>query len=144
MIVKLKNKSTKPYIKLNPDSPHEGQELTVIGFGDTDKGSGSVVIPTVLNQVDVTYITNEQCQSMHLDRYEISDDMICAMGDNKDTWYVHRYTCLFELYWMPVQTVKAHRQYSFLILCSNGDSGGPLILKGESSEEDELVGAVTW
>jgi hypothetical protein len=86
MIMKLKDKSTKPYIKLNPNSTDDGQELTVIGFGDTLKGYG-LVIPTELQEVQLNYLTNEECQDMHR-RYTISDDMMCALGKEKDSWYV--------------------------------------------------------
>ena len=34
--------------------------------------------------------------------------------------------------------------YPFSFYFSYGDSGGPLIIKGDSIEEDELVGTVSW
>jgi hypothetical protein len=86
MIMKLKDKSTKPYIKLSPNSPDDGQEVTVVGFGDTLEGSG-VVLPTELQEVQLNYLTNKECQDMH-GRYTISDDMMCALGEDKDSWYV--------------------------------------------------------
>jgi secreted trypsin-like serine protease len=86
MIMKLKDKSTKPYIKLSPNSPDDGQELTVIGFGDTSAGSG-LVIPTKLQEVQLNYLPNEECQDM-IGHYTIADDMMCALEIDKDSWYV--------------------------------------------------------
>jgi hypothetical protein len=86
MIMKLKQKSTKPFVKLSQYSPEDGEELTVIGFGDTMTGS-ALVIPTELNEVQLNYVNNDDCQDMH-GSSSISDDMMCALEKNKDSWYV--------------------------------------------------------
>jgi hypothetical protein len=86
MIMKLKDESTKPYVKLSPNSPDDGQELTVIGFGNLLAGSDTL-IPTMLQEVQLNYLTNEECQDMY-GQHRISDDMMCASEKDKDSWYV--------------------------------------------------------
>ena len=87
MIIKLKESSTKPFMKLKAENPKEKQEMTVIGFGDTDKTS-ALVIPTELHEVQLEYLQNDVCQDMH-GTSTISPDMMCALEKNKDSWYVH-------------------------------------------------------
>ena len=51
---------------------------TVAGWGDTsDGGSAS----NVLRSVDLKLLTNAQCETYGIDRGELVDSMICAIGD---------------------------------------------------------------
>jgi hypothetical protein len=88
MILQLKNKSTKPYVKLNrfANVPEDGGELHVIGFGDVTTAS-SLVLPTRLQEVEVDYVTNKDCTEKHGSSM-IKDDMLCARKTGKDSWYV--------------------------------------------------------
>jgi secreted trypsin-like serine protease len=88
MILQLKNKSTKPYVKLNQfaNVPEDGGELHVIGFGDATTAS-SLVLPTRLQEVEVDYVTNKDCMENH-GSSRIKDDMLCASKAGKDSWCV--------------------------------------------------------
>jgi hypothetical protein len=88
MILQLKDTSTKPYVKLNQfaNVPEDGGELHVIGFGDATTAS-SLVLPTRLQEVEVDYVTNEDCSEIHGSSM-IKDDMLCASKTGKDSWCV--------------------------------------------------------
>jgi trypsin len=116
-LVKLTESTNLPPITLNRNSAllEEGMVLTVMGYGDLGNGS----YPTVLQEVEVNYIPNDDCL-IYQDplgeglsyRNFIFDDMMCALGENKDGCF--------------------------------GDSGGPLIWKGDDHEQDVVVGIVSW
>lgn len=112
MVMKLRSPSDKQYVRLNrnEDQPQSGDELWVVGFGDTIADEGQK-IPTVLNEVNVKYVDNDTCSKAHGGNL-IKDDMLCASDTGKDS-------------------------------CA-GDSGGPLIIKGDSAVDDILVGLVSW
>ena len=94
----------------------EHQKLHVYGFGETENGYSS----ESLLEVDVGYISNEECQTLYdpdIDYYgyaSITNSMMCADSSNEG-----KDSC-------------------------KGDSGGPLIRKSSSNEEDMLVGVVSW
>jgi trypsin len=103
-----------PFIQLDPtEVTRDGTRLTVIGFGDTDAGFG-VELSDSLLETEMEYINNRDCDEMHGDINDVTDDMLCA-GPGRDNGD----SC-------------------------GGDSGGPLFLKGNSIEEDRLVGIVSW
>lgn len=120
MLLKLTQQSSKPYIKLNgnPDIP-TGQrinEVTALGFGTV---SGDVdEYPTILQQVELTYMPNSVCEKskdpLYAENYQglISGAMLCAGDFGQDT--------------------------------CRGDSGGPLVVDGGSPDQDILVGIVSW
>ena len=120
MLLKLKQQSSKVYVKLNenPDIPvgQRVDEVTALGFGTISTNSEEY--PSTLQQVELTYIDNDDCEKSkdpkYADNYQglISSDMLCA-GDNGED------TC-------------------------RGDSGGPLILAGGSPDKDIVVGIVSW
>ena len=95
-----------PYVKLGKETV-TGGKLTVIGFGDTDPGPG-LVLSSTLREVELDYVDNDTCDAGHGDRGDVSEDMLCAAGTDKDS-------CI-------------------------GDSGGPLIVLGETVEDDILAG----
>jgi trypsin len=84
MILKLNDRSDKQYLKLKREVPDDGEELTVIGFGDIDKGSG-MVIPNKLQEVDLDYVTAAHCREAH-GQDMITDDMLCAFASGLDSW----------------------------------------------------------
>ena len=83
MIYQLQRESKHPYIKLNPDEIKKG-EFTVIGFGDTDKGTALTLSPT-LQEVELFYVDSNKCDEGHGGNDEITKDMMCAEGKNVDS-----------------------------------------------------------
>jgi trypsin len=120
MLLKMNQTSSKDYIKLNENSDiPTGQrvdEVTALGFGSIASDSDSY--PTILQKVDLTYISKEDCDKskdpQYADNYQglISDDMLCAGDYGQDS--------------------------------CQGDSGGPLIIDGGSPDKDIVVGLVSW
>lgn len=110
MIFQLDKKSSNPYIKLNKEEI-KGGTFTVLGFGDTDKGS-PLELAGNLQEVELHYVDNKKCDKGHGGNGEVTEDMMCVTAVDKDS-------CV-------------------------GDSGGPLLIKGETPEEDSLVGIVSW
>jgi secreted trypsin-like serine protease len=89
-----------------------GQQLTVVGFGDTrGGGSGRLFLSDILMETEVSYVDPETCSKAH-GKDPITEDMLCAKGSDTDACY--------------------------------GDSGGPLILKGDTIAQDTLAGLVSW
>ena len=91
MIVKLKESSDSTYAQINPeptipeDEDEDGNELTVIGFGDTTATSEDVV-PTILQEAQVEYVNPRRCRSVH-GSWMIQDDMLCAYGSGTDACF---------------------------------------------------------
>ena len=121
-------------VKLNSDSlvPSLGQDMTVMGWGDTDPRHdiltvGEFSTPSeVLLNIDVGYLSNEECGSMWDGGFlgfggdfqwfwevDITDSMMCAKRSNGQG------TC-------------------------QGDSGGPLIIRGADGASDLQVGVVSF
>ncbi len=106
MLVKLYGASDQPVVRLhNPHleneedalrAPETGEELVVIGWGDTDPDLGEehTTIPSVIHAAAVSYVPNDVCeeskgysvtQSYTSSEYfeyagTITDDMMCALG----------------------------------------------------------------
>ena len=80
----VKNADTIQYPKLNEknDEPEVGDTLLILGWGDT---SGNGTYSDFLLQAEVDYVTNEQCSSDYAGSESITDDMLCAAADGKDT-----------------------------------------------------------
>ena len=105
---------------VNPDMISEGQNVTVMGWGDIDPDQDESELANELMEVEVTVISNENCDASEStepgweDNYngQITNNMICAEH---------------------VQMKDA----------CQGDSGGPLVIRSESGE-DSLVGVVSW
>ena len=125
LLLKLYGKSQFPTAKLNtnPDIPVDvGDSLTVAGWGVVNEEKKTTA--SVLQHVEVKYITNKQCEDIdgflpgHLQLISqkgiISDAMMCAKDKDEDA--------------------------------CQGDSGGPLVILGKSEigQDDLLVGVVSW
>jgi len=110
MIFQLEDTADHPYIRLEPENI-KGGTFTVIGFGDTDKGT-ELQLSDELQEVELEYVNSDICDDGHGGHGQVTKDMMCLAGDDKDA-------CI-------------------------GDSGGPLIQKGSSIEDDKLVGVVSW
>mmetsp|Transcript_18733 Transcript_18733/g.37320 ORF Transcript_18733/g.37320 Transcript_18733/m.37320 type:complete len:642 (-) Transcript_18733:170-2095(-) len=67
-----------------------------------------------LMEVDLDYIGNDKCSARYCNYFRVNDNMMCTDSSHK-----RKDTC-------------------------KGDSGGPLVLRGATSEEDLLVGVVSW
>ena len=106
------------YIKLDPDEVTDNDQnnnrFTVLGFGDIDPDPGSMTLSKGLQEVELEYVDNETCDKAFGNRYAITAGMLCAGGGDEG-----RDACV-------------------------GDSGGPLIRKGNTTGEDTLVGLVAW
>lgn len=125
LLLKLYGQSQFPTAKLNsnPNIPKDvGDSLTVAGWGVINEEKKTTA--SVLQHVEVKYITNKQCEAIegflpgHLQLISqkgiISDAMMCAKDKDEDA--------------------------------CQGDSGGPLVILGESEIglDDLLVGVVSW
>lgn len=75
IIFQLERDVDLPYIKLGPEYI-SGGTFTVIGFGDTDKGS-ELVLSNILQEVELTYIDTDDCDDGHGNRNEVKEDMMC-------------------------------------------------------------------
>lgn len=100
----------------DPSYPRPGDTMTVMGWGDTH-ASDSVTRPSdVLNEVDVSVISNDECDASsgrvdgQWDSYrgQITDNMLCAEARNQDA--------------------------------CQGDSGGPLV----DAATGVQTGVVSW
>jgi len=122
MLLFLKRGTTEnvDFAIVNPDMISEGQDVTVMGWGDIDPDQDESELANELMEVEVTVISNEDCDASEgtepgwEDNYngQITDNMMCAEHDKmKDA--------------------------------CQGDSGGPLVIRSDSGE-DSLVGVVSW
>ncbi|KAG7341928.1 peptidase S1/S6 family protein [Nitzschia inconspicua] len=121
MLIMLETPSSKTPVRLNFDSSvpaQEGAEINIIGMGIMDDENGFPVAADALQQVSMSYFPNQQC-SQFGEKYQdhIQDDMICADGTHGNNKFKGWY---------------------------NGDSGGPLLILGETPEEDIQVGVVSF
>jgi secreted trypsin-like serine protease len=134
MLVKLYGESNKPFVKIhNPntdDDPTDGEELVVIGWGDTNPDFDDPDLPDILQFASVNYVSNDMCeessgqtyigtsdQSTYYFEYDgkVSNDMMCAVDkDGQDA--------------------------------CQGDSGGGLIRLGSdrNGKDDVQLGIVSW
>ncbi|KAL7466093.1 hypothetical protein ACHAXS_006390, partial [Conticribra weissflogii] len=100
--------------------PSVGQEVTVMGWGDTVAADDVQLLSSLLMDVTVNVIANEECEASEgtiggwEDSYEgqITEAMLCARDEGQDS--------------------------------CQGDSGGPLIVDGGSAGADVQVGVVSW
>ncbi|KAG7371205.1 peptidase S1/S6 family protein [Nitzschia inconspicua] len=118
MLIKLETPSSKTPVRLNFYSSvpaRDDAEITVIGMGLIDDENGFPVAAEALQQVSLGYFPNQKC-SRFGEKYHdrIQDDMICTHDKNA-----------FKGWY-------------------DGDSGGPLLILGETPEEDIQVGVVSF
>ncbi|KAL3919470.1 MAG: hypothetical protein SGARI_007199 [Bacillariaceae sp.] len=124
MLLKLVRSSTQAPVRLNLDASvptQQGDEIVVVGRGITTDENGYATKPTDLQQVSLNYISNDECSTYKNDQGAgytnlVEDNMMCVKGINDGTTY----TGWFD-----------------------GDSGGPLIIKGDNAGEDIQVGIVS-
>lgn len=112
-------------VRLNsdPSVPYVGQDLGVVGWGDTDAQPGDEFnfVSDVLMNADVTVISNEECDASEgygdfgyyqAYKHVVTDTMLCTTASPTDTCY--------------------------------GDAGGPLVVSGDDARSDVQVGIVSW
>lgn len=130
-LLMLQKQSAHPIIRINndPNVPIDGEELTVMGWGDIDDHPTIKETSDELRETKVWYMTNSKCeQSKGIIKTstgfqeasynnELTDNMLCA----KD----------------HIGTVSDACQ---------GDSGGALVRTGAhpTGEDDALLGLVSW
>jgi trypsin len=116
-LLKLHRASTIIPVRLNADPTiplDETSKLTVLGWGN----DGSGYYPDLLQEAVVQYVPNDVCKE-------------AGAGDA---------TTSYEP-WLKDDMICALGDNTDA--CA-GDSGGPLIVKGDNSSEDLLVGTVSW
>jgi len=107
-------------VTVSPDVVAAGTDVTVMGWGDTDKAEDVKTLATELLEVEVTTMTNEECALSKSTEVgwefdyngQITDNMMCAEN------ILDMDSC-------------------------QGDSGGPLVIRQESGD-DLQVGVVSW
>jgi hypothetical protein len=107
-------------INASGNSPSTGQDVTVMGWGDTIAADDAQKLSDVLMAVDVNVISNSDCDDSSgtingwSDSYkgQITSNMLCAADKFQDS--------------------------------CQGDSGGPLIIPGNGASSDVQVGVVSW
>eukprot|EP00571_Detonula_confervacea_P000325 CAMPEP_0172330650 /NCGR_PEP_ID=MMETSP1058-20130122/61514_1 /TAXON_ID=83371 /ORGANISM="Detonula confervacea, Strain CCMP 353" /LENGTH=455 /DNA_ID=CAMNT_0013047875 /DNA_START=194 /DNA_END=1561 /DNA_ORIENTATION=+ len=106
-------------VQLSPDTISAGTDVTVMGWGDTHKDEEIKELATELMEVEVTVLTNDECDQSSSDEMgfeydyngKITGNMMCAKHvEVKDS--------------------------------CQGDSGGPLVIRSNSG--DIQVGVVSW
>jgi len=121
MLVFLERSTTEDVelVQLSPSVISEGTAVTVMGWGDTHKDEAIKELAAELMEVEVTVITNDECELSKSDEIgfeydyndQITENMMCAKSvEVKDS--------------------------------CQGDSGGPLVIRSTSG--DVQVGVVSW
>jgi len=121
MLVFLKSQVDADLVEVSPDVVPVGTNVTVMGWGDTDIDEDVDAPANELMEVEVSVISNEECDASESDEEgweydyngQITDNMICAEH----------------------ATAKDACQ---------GDSGGPLVIRSDSTRADVQVGVVSW
>jgi len=103
-----------------------GQSLTVIGFGDKDPSDYVTDTAENLRSANVRYVTDAQCRQSYNGAGSIGSIFGINFGGN--AYIDDDMMCAFD-----------ERADS-----CGGDSGGPLLIKGATAADDELVGLVSW
>jgi len=99
-----------------------GEDLTVMGLGLTESWN----VPTELQETQVQYMTNTECGDRYSNEY-LDDDYM----------YINKYEYLVSDNMMCAFS-DAGQDACY------GDSGGPLIRRGNDAAGDLLVGIVSW
>jgi len=130
-LLKLKDKidfGSQPHIRPiclpDPESNNDYNDYvaTVTGWGDTDPDPNTASLSDYLREVDLTVMTNSECNAVYSGIINVTDRMICAGEANK---LGDKGTC-------------------------GGDSGGPMITKEAGSigtvagQNYELIGVSSW
>jgi len=110
------------FVKVNSDasSPGIGAPVWVMGWGDVAQPDDVFEAATVLMEVEVNVITNEEC-----------DASSGTIGDGEEMNYNDQIT----------DAMLCARDYGED--ACQGDSGGPLVMKGADGS-DTQVGVVSW
>jgi V8-like Glu-specific endopeptidase len=82
MIIELNGSSTVQPIQLNqsPSVPHDGEIMTVIGWGRTSI-EGEYVPSETLREAQVSYVPQSACRNYWArNNQQVTDDMLCVVG----------------------------------------------------------------
>lgn len=83
MIFELEDVADYDYVVLDDRTISEGR-FTALGFGDTDEGS-ILDLAKELQEAEMEYVDNEACDAGHGYSGEVTDDMMCVGGGDKDS-----------------------------------------------------------
>jgi len=115
--IRINFKNKIPRENVEGDRPGEQQKLTVMGWGSINNDQDK---PEVLMSAEVDYIGNQLCEE--------ASGRIWGSRKNYNEYVTRDMLCAAS----PGKDS-----------CS-GDSGGPLIIEGDSPEDDVQVGVVSW
>ena len=118
LVIKLDGAATTAPLQLNsdPNFPPDGFELTAVGWGDMDP-TEEEDLPDVLQQVTLNAISNDECELAK--RPSGVSYMNRILPSMICTYDENKDSC-------------------------QGDSGGPILSLGATSNEDVVVGVVSW
>ena len=124
---KIREEDGVQFVRLNSNEalPEVGAGTTVMGWGDTDESAFDVETSDVLRETEVFVQSNEECEKSRgvyssSEFGQVFTDLKGAITENMlCAWAQGTDGC-------------------------QGDSGGPLVLKGDTPEQDLLVGVVSW
>ena len=116
LLLKLSGRSSAQTIRLNRNGniPRTDENLHVIGFGDIDPMTDNFITPDMIHEVTVNYRPNDVC---------IRD------------------SDAYPDYLLNEASLCAYDNGED---ACGGDSGGPLIRKGQTDAQDIQVGIVSW
>lgn len=61
--------------------------MSPTGFGKLTNNYGTDDVPDNLNDVEVQFISNEDCNALYDGMANVTDSMICAAGEGKDACF---------------------------------------------------------
>jgi secreted trypsin-like serine protease len=129
------------FSQLNSDDsyPSIGANSRVMGWGTTSEGGFQ---SDVLLEVDLPIISNEDCNQCYVGQGTISTNMMCAFNPGFDSCQGDsggRFDCIVQLTILIdyIQLNLDSHPYLFSL-------GGPLIVSGETQDEDIQIGVVSW